>query len=420
MKILIDNGGYEFKNNGDSAMLVVTSNHFYQQYPNAEIQIMTVAPKSLKKFIPYATPIAIDGRKQWRNAWNLVGGLRKLFPQSRQQWLQNKESLLKIKYPTICYKWMRYRLEKRGVNVAPMRKFLETVNQADIVVASGGGYITDSFSSHAISLLQTLALAQEQGKPTAMFGQGLGPIHSKNLLFWSNKVLPKLNSISLRESLYSKLCALTANVPENKVTVTGDDAIIMAYGNTPTVIGDKIGVNLRVASYSGLGEQELESIKVVLDDISSLVKAEFCAVPISFHEGDSDFNSIQKLLGSEVFNVNELNTPEKVIKQAGKCRIIITGSYHAGVFGLSQGVSIIAVAASDYYRHKFKGLAKQFGVGCTVVDRDASDFDAKLKSAVIAAWEGADVVRPQLLKQAEEQIKLSESVYKQFVQQCNQ
>lgn len=419
MKILIDNSGYELKNEGDLAMLVVAANRFHQQYPNAEIQIMTVAAERLKEILPYVTPINIKTCSQWVTPWGLFGGFHKLLPGFLHAGLKKKESLLKIKYPDLSFWWIKRRLSKRGHNIEPLKAYISTIKDADMVVATGGGYITDSFERHAIIVLQGLALAQSLGKFTAMFGQGLGPLKVESILFWAKKVMPNLECLALRESVYSKPYAQIVNISEDKVAVTGDDAISLVHTERALNLGNKIGVNLRVADYSGVADRDLEQFSVIIHELSEKINTELCAIPISSHSGDSDFYSIQKILGGDLPSKTNFDTPLKVIKQVGMCRIVITGSYHAGVFALSQGVSVIAVVASDYYRYKFEGLANQFGGGCLIVDRDMPEFYDKFKIAVIEAWDNAEVIRPKLLDKAQEQIELSEAAYQKFYNVCN-
>jgi len=420
LKILIDNSGYELKNHGDLAMLVVIASRFHQRYPDAQIQILTVNPTRLKEIIPYAIPIDIDGRKLWSYAWNIIGAVHKIFPLSMHYWLQQQEALFKIKYSNISRRWIERRLRQRNYKVEQMSAFLDVVQQADIVIASGGGYITDSFEGLACNVLQTLALAQSYHKPTAMFGQGLGPVDSKKISFWAGQVLPKLHSLSLREGIYSKKFALESGRELEEIKVTGDDAIGLAYSMKPKNLGRKIGVNLRLASYSGVGNEALERFSFILEEVGKRIGAELCAVPISFHEGDSDYSSLQKILTSkQIKNREQLDTPEKIIQQVGECRIVVTGSYHAGVFALSQGVSVVAIVASNYYRHKFDGLAQQFEVGCQVVDRMAINFNDDLKTAIYKAWEDADLMRPSLLEKAIEQVSLSEEVFNKFADICH-
>jgi len=415
VKILIDNSGYELKNHGDLAMLIITANRFHQLYPNVEIQIFTVNPSRLKELLPFAVPIGIEGRKLWGQAWNFLGALHKILPLFTHQWLQKQEAIVKIKYPNISRKWMERRLSRRKYKIGPMRDFLDAVYQADIVIASGGGYIADSFEGHACDVLQTLALAQSYKKPTAMFGQGLGPFASKRIGFWARKVLPKLDCLTLREGLHSKPCALLSGVQLEKIDVTGDDAIFLAHSMMPKNLGTKIGVNVRIADYSGLGESTLNQFKAILEDVHQNIDAEFCGVPISFHEGDSDYNSLKEILSANQIKKREqLDTPEKIIQQIGECRVVVTGSYHAGVFALSQGISVVAIAGSDYYRHKFDGLVNQFGEGCQVIDRETTKFDEELKVAIYEAWKNAELMRPSLLKKAAEQVFLSEAAFNKF------
>lgn len=420
MKILIDNSGYELKNYGDSAMLVGTANRLHRQYPHAKIQIFTLAPERLAKLVPYAVPVGLDGRKTWHNAWNIFGGLHNLLPRVCHIWLQDLESLIQVQFPRTAFKWIEWRLSKRKYDLKPVREYLSTLFQSDIVIASGGGYITDSFEGHACDLLKTMALAQSFGKPTAMFGQGLGPVKSKKILKWSKRVLPRLNILSLREGLYSLSFAQNSGIAHSKINVTGDDAIMMVNHFTSEIIGSMIGVNIRVASYSGLKSNELGIIRSILNGTANRLGAKLCGVPIAFHDEDSDFDAIRNLLGPNIFDNDEtIDLPESVIKQVGNCRMIVTGSYHAGVFALSQGVGVVAIVASDYYRQKFEGLKSQFGVGCRIVDKKSTQFEQELETSIKKCWLQADEVRSVLLEKAREQVKLCDSVYEQFVRSVN-
>jgi colanic acid/amylovoran biosynthesis protein len=99
------------------------------------------------------------------------------------------------------------------------------------------------------------------------------------------------------------------------------------------------------------------------------------------------------------------------MREVSRCRIVVTGSYHAGVFALSQGIPVVAVARSSYYAAKFGGLAAQFGTGCDVVLLTGEDTERRLGDAVVAAWDRAPAVREALLGAAEHQIRLSREAY---------
>jgi len=415
MRILIDNSSYNLMNHGDFAMLVSTAKKIKEIDPNSDIRILTDAPAELNKIIPHAKPVSPKGRKQWQVGWNIIGALHKFFPSKYHNWLEFQERKFIIKYPDFSRRWISRRLSRRGYALSHMHDFLDEVKAADIVISSGGGFVTDSFLNHASSLLQTLALAQSYGKPTAMFGQGLGPVTDNKLLSWSKFVLPRLERLSLREGLYSKPFAISIGVPEDKINVTGDDAITMTNSKKPIMLGDAIGINIRIASYSGMDKNDLAGIKEKLDACNKRIGTQLCGIPISYNDDDSDMQSLHYFLSTKMASEAEsLSTPDKIIEQVKKCRIVVTGSYHGGVFSLSQGVSVVAIVSSDYYRQKFEGLQSQFGVGCTIVDRNSSAFHADLEAAIYKSYNAAESVRVTLLNKAEEQAMLSELSYRVF------
>jgi colanic acid/amylovoran biosynthesis protein len=98
-------------------------------------------------------------------------------------------------------------------------------------------------------------------------------------------------------------------------------------------------------------------------------------------------------------------TSDELIARVGTCRIVVTGSYHAGVFALSQGIPAVCVFNCEYYENKFRGLAAQFGVGCTVIGKSSEDFTASLVDSIIEAWENAEHWRPPLLEAARAQVE---------------
>ena len=253
------------------------------------------------------------------------------------------------------------------------------------------------------------------GKPIAMFGQGLGPANSRYLLSWARRVLPRLDCLTLREGKFSLPFALRAGVDRQQIQVTGDDAVALAHALTPSGLGNAIGVNLRIAPYSGMDQEALDVTRRILRQASAEHDARLLPIPISMHEADSDLVSLRVLLGDEAeVATASLDTPEKVIEQVGRCRIVVTGSYHGGVFALSQGVGVVAIVSSDYYRQKFEGLAEQFDGGCIIVDRSKPGFAEKLAAAIRDSWSQAELGRDALLGRARAQLEAGKSAYARF------
>jgi len=409
------------RNFGDIAMLQVAVSRLREVFPDAELHVFTTQPDRLKMFCPDVIPvpshITINGRALWCETWQIFGGLHKVIPARFHTDLRLFEQRLRNKYPGLVGTWIRKRFAKRHISTEDMDHFLALVASADILIASGGGYITDTFGRHATYVLSVLALAQAMNKPTYIFGQGLGPLKSAWMQRVCKQTLPHLNCLALREGRANLPILLMLGINKNncKTLVTGDDAIELAYTKKPEKLGTAIGINLRVASYSDVGEQLLGEVRKVLHKISEKHRAAMVPLPISRHEGDSDIATIAKI--SDAFDdeyLDTLDTPQKIIENAGRCRIVVTGSYHAGIFGLSQGVSVIGLAKSEYYQAKFNGLADQFKQGVYVLDMTKENFHQELERCMDEAWIAAPKNRMPLLEQSQRQVDLSRKAYREL------
>jgi colanic acid/amylovoran biosynthesis protein len=158
----------------------------------------------------------------------------------------------------------------------------------------------------------------------------------------------------------------------------------------------------------------IDRLRPVLHKFARLHNVPLIPVPIAFHAWANDHLTIQQLLkgfDDDSDGGITLDTPLKVIQQAGQCRIVVTGAYHAAVFALSQGIPVVGLSASDDYTAKFLGLEDQFGLGCETVLLDATDASEKLAAAAERAWQSAEQVRLPLLESAQRQIELSQWAY---------
>jgi polysaccharide pyruvyl transferase WcaK-like protein len=171
---------------------------------------------------------------------------------------------------------------------------------------------------------------------------------------------------------------------------------------------------LRVAFYSGVETHIAEEASSTLQQFARRHRAALVPIPIAFHESANDHLTIRRLLrgfddGSD--GGLSLDTPLMLIKQVSRCRIVVTGAYHAAVFALGQGIPVVCMTNSDYYLAKFQGLVDLFGVGCTIVSLSEPDLSGRLTTAMENAWGSADVVRPSLLRSALLQIRESQAAY---------
>ena len=367
-------------------MLQASVSRLASMWNDSKIQVLTSDPDSLRRLCPDAEPFGASGRARWLS-------------------LSRPSSRTVVRTIRVWGRICLQPSQRDAVNL-----FRSAVGAADLVIVTGMGGITDAFPSYARDLLSTVGFARRKRRYVAMVGQGFGPLLDPELVRLAREVLPQISLIALREELTSKPLLLSLGVRTDRIVTTGDDAIEMAYRARAISIGRCLGVNVRVADYSDVTSSILSDLREALKDVSQSLSAETISLPISSVPGEADQESIAAVIATDDIAGAD-PSPEDVIKKIQKCRLVITGSYHAGVFALASGIPVIGLAKSNYYIAKFEGLSAQFGPGCEVVLLSDPDFGRVLKEKAAALWGAADSVRPLLLKQATRQIEAGRLVY---------
>ena len=219
-------------------MLRTAVSRLMQKWPNALIQVLSDVPDELEAFCPGVTPLLRVGRQYWLQMVRVPGR----FPSVVQH---HASELVKAL-------WRRKLGWQNRVALANLREFTKAVAHADLVIVPGMGAITDAFPEYVTSLFETLALAIRCRRYVAMVGQGFGPLHTPELVARARVVLPHINFIGVREERASLPLLLSLGVASDRVMTTGDDAIEMAYRLRRDSLGEGLGVNVRIADYSGV------------------------------------------------------------------------------------------------------------------------------------------------------------------------
>lgn len=417
--ILIINPPGGLSNLGDTAMLQVAVERFREYFPDATIANVTAWPERLASCCPGVKDQSEQGRVLWCTAALPEDSKLRILPSAVRRGWHGLVDRARVGCPDLMQKILRFKFRGCPRRRAALDAFMEAMREADLVVVGGGGAITDEFKDYAIRELQTLALAQRLGKPTVMFGQGMGPVDDPELRAWALRVLPRVSQIALREGRRGPALLREWGVADERVCVTGDDVIEMVHQERRTELGNGIGVNLRLARYSQVSDEHLQTIRRRLHGMAQSCGAPLVPAPIAFDEEDSDPRAIRALLAGfddSTDGGEGLREPRDTISQIARCRIMVTGSYHGGVFALSQGVPAVAIARSPYYRDKFEGLADQFGEGCLVLLVTAEDFESEFHSALRSLWEQAEALRPALLEAARRQIEAGRAAYERLLE----
>ncbi len=408
MNILVDWGGYALLNHGDTAMLQVAVTRLTEMFPQAQIQALCHDPLRLQELCPGARGLRVKGRDDWFMPGSQIGRLQKFSPGLERRMRQ------RLTIPSQFLTLLKIRLQKRRTSDA--RAFFSALQSADLVLAAGGGYFNDSFPGHAYATLETLRLATRMGKPVALLGQGVGPLDKPGLRGYASEVLPEIKLIGVREACKTPALLEELGVNPERIVLTGDDAIELAF-RPHQELGDGIGVGLRMASYSQVNSETLNLVRRVLHEAAHQRRASLIPTPISLNRESPDYRGIRELLcgfddhsdgGASIVN------PQQVIEAVSQCRIVVTGTYHAAVFALAQGISVVGLAQSPYYAEKLGGLVHQFGAGCQMIILDQSDAEHKLRDAIAQAWEMAPAHRAELLGAAQRQIEQSRAFYQKL------
>ncbi len=293
----------------------------------------------------------------------------------------------------------------------------DAVRWADVVVAAGGGYLNDSFWLHATGVLAVLHRAQRLGKPTAMFGVGIGPLRQLALRAQSRRVLPNLSVLSLREGLSSRELALALGARTSAVRIAGDEALeLLSKHDAPS--GRCLGVNIRVSEYAGVGDEAAAAVGSAIVEAARELRATIVALPVCRGAAGEDLAAIRAALRDQgspsEITLTDLTTPEQLRRAADSCRVIVTGSYHAAVFGLAQGVATIGLTGSSYYDAKFAGLKALFPSALRTVSLRDHNAPGILQRAIAESWRLSNAARLTAIHAGARQRNAGREAYAQF------
>ena len=410
MDILVEPSEYRFLNAGDSAMTQVAISRLCGMWPEAHIRVLTNHPELLPSYSAKVVPLSHTGRVLWSNEnW-----VPTRFAGSRANTIRSWSRALSIQQPAIFKSLRRWRYQQRDPSQGDkIESFLSVVSNAELFVVAGMGGLTSAFHDYTVMILNTLALAQAHKVPTVLFGQGIGPF-DPDLRKQAARVLRRVDYIALREGRYGPSLLCEWGIPKGRWSVTGDDAIELAFPNHSESTGNAIGVNLRLSEYSAVTESIASNLREPLQQSARSLGASLRAIPISRLPDEADALQVEILFkGYDLVEYPDspIDTPLGVVDEIKHCRLVVTGSYHAGVFALAQGIPVIGLVASEYYQWKFDGLAHQFGEGCRVLRVGTSITSRLLQEMIGELWNRAPDLRVGLLSAAERQRDAGRDAY---------
>lgn len=384
--------------------------------PKAKLRVFTHEPERLKQICTGVDPIAPTGQAAWLAA-KCFPIPQSVLPTALREYVYKREKDHKFENPNKALVQIQQRSDFQIGHGPKIKAWLEAIEWADAVVATGGGYFTDDFGGHLEGILHTLRWARYKQRPTIFFGQGLGPLKGASLRHMAGVELDAAQSVSLREKIHGLKLGNELGCDASKWKVTGDDAFaLLASKNLHLGKGKAVGINLRVAAYSGVDEAKFASLSDSLEAARTECGEHWMPLPVDLCPEQGDEPKTMSLLteGTISSDYKTPDVPDDLIALASNCHIVITGSYHAAVFALAQGVPIIALAANAYYDSKFKGLASFFSEGIRIVNHTAPEFKTTLLDAVRIQWQMPEDKRKTLIKESKLVAESVKSVYRVF------
>jgi polysaccharide pyruvyl transferase WcaK-like protein len=412
-RILVEPNADHLLNHGDTAMLQIAVERLFALWPNATIHVLTENPARLERLCPGVRALDVRGRRLWFDDYAFTYTLHRLLPSAAARRLVDLARRNRRDSPGIASKLVRVRAALHRKDTRPLDEFLAVVSDADLVVSTGAGAFTDHFATLALTILELFDGAKRRGAVAAALGQGMGPMTNATLMERARAVLPSLDLITLREHRHGGPLLERLGVDPRRILTTGDDAIELAYRERSAAASTepRIGVNLRIARYSNVDPRAAETVGAAVRAAATRHAAELLPIPISHHPNERDGDVVAALLQSSAGAASASDPPQAAVAQVGRCRIAVSGSYHAAVFALAQGVPAVGLTSSPYYDAKFDGLREQFGGLLGVVSLTGDDLAARLGAAIDEAWRGADEVRPVLLDRAAQQVDAGRRAY---------
>jgi polysaccharide pyruvyl transferase WcaK-like protein len=423
LRILIENGEYWLRNNGDLAMMAVTISRLRERWPDARLGVLTGSPALVRAYFPQVQGIRGDEDDPWAApSWSqviagkmgskfigpvVIGRLR------LRAWLRGKISSAQARLGRLPSALGR--LPSATPSATPSGA-AKAARSASLVMALGGGYLTDADPSQAARTLALLGHAADHGVPTALVGQGLGPIEDPTLQRQAADVLVRMDFIGLREGRRGPEILYRAGVSADRMLVTGDDAIELAYRVRRQALGAGLGFCLRVASYSPVQRSVRETVGRVVRGQASRKAADLMPLIISEWLSEDRRATLPLLRGAArvVRPSSRYVSAVEVARRVGACRVVVTGAYHLAVFALSQGIPVVGLANSRYYDDKFLGLADMFGVGLTLVRLDSGSLEEELAEGIGSSWDQAPLVREEL-RGRPQQVVVCREAFRQVV-----
>lgn len=369
MRILIANV-YSYKNKGDAAIVIALLREVHRVFPSADVIVQTA--DALHDEGKYGAPITHS------LLWTLLSRVR-THPMPLRLW-----TLVRGLAGLYAYTGLHRLFGRAPRFIVPknLHAFLQENEQADLVIACGGGYLrTQSSSLEDWLLLKVTCLnflaAKYLGKPVFLYSQSIGPVHGARQLHMLRNALNKVDVVEPREDVSVKfLKSLSLTTP---IVPTADPALLLGgTGKFPEGVAElrpgRLHVGLTVRKWFKT-EHELQSyieaVAQTLDYVIEQYNAEIFYIPQVIAENFGDDDRLiarrvwQQVRNQDRFTVIEADLhPFEMIGFCSRLDMFIGTRMHSNIFALINHVPVVAIE----YEHKTRGIMRGLGLEPLTID----------------------------------------------------
>ncbi|TCI84774.1 polysaccharide pyruvyl transferase family protein [Tenacibaculum sp. M341] len=382
-KVLIINA-YSFRNRGDSGIIVAMIDSIRKAYSNVEISVMSQFHEQNREY--YKT----FNVKSVPPVWDII----------------NEKSFIK-KYITGFKKRLFYKSQST-----------EEIDKADLVLSAGGGYLYSSrigpMGVGFLNVLYHLWISKKRGKKVILFPQSVGPLNYSLDKFLLKKVFNKLDYFFSREHITTEL------LEDLNLKLKVEEVPDIAFSLNPEPskeIDEKldssnslsIGITVldwRFAHKGSTTDDTDNYLSKIANAISSFRKDHkekvkvyiFPQVTVNTNDGDVAVSEELKNKISEnveVFYLDKINDPKKLIYLYSKMDLFIGSRMHSAIFALAGNVPTIALA----YQYKTKGTFNLINLKDYVLDIrtfNEQDLAEKINYLLSANTEAKNIIKNEV------------------------
>ncbi len=407
MKIIVTNV-YSYENKGDAAILIALLNEIRRVFPGSStiVQTIDLVNDNDKYGVPIAPSLmgllltSTRGKSPFYRLWKGVTGIFGL--------------MLYLFF----FKFLKLRLN--FLLPYGLKDFIATLSKADMIIGTGGGYLTTSDKSLTsdvwlfFSCLNFLT-GYYIGKPVYLYSQSIGPLKSRLSRQIVKFALKRTRLVEVREDISFQIAK---DMKIAAPVIRTSDAAFLLKGKQSSFNIKKaknsllIGVTVR--NWFNSKTKMDKYLDVVAKEIDYLIDthgATIISMPqvIAANYSDDD-RQVASDLWHRVKNqdkftmVTEDFDPVELIAIYSKMDIFIGTRMHSNIFALINHVPVMAIQ----YEHKTAGIMKKLGLSDCVLDINNIRYE-DLRDKVDRIIEKRHEYRNHIKEKIVEQIQLSRS-----------